>query len=268
MKRLFLSAVVMMAMAIPGMGELIAQDAMSGTVTYEQTTSLDYSGMMRGNDGAGMRHNNMMKDMRASLPKERKESKFLYFSDSKSLFVGGDAQTQRPIMERHGRRMMVSFENPTEPKLQEVYYDFDKRKKTELVGFMSRDFLVSGEIGISPWKLTSKVTKILDHTCMAAQMVRDDKAITAWFTSEIPVSVGPADYFGLPGLVLAVEIDGETALLATAIDLTPPADGLLVKPRGGKKVSQKKFDKIMAEKIKEFEETRDEDGGRVIRFRH
>lgn len=97
---------------------------------------------------------------------------------------------------------------------------------------------------------------------MAAQLKRDDQTITAWFTSEIPFSTGPDEFFGLPGLILAVEINGETAFLATSIDLTPPEEGVLSKPDKGKKVTQEEFNKIIEDKIKEFKETGGEKGNR------
>ena len=68
------------------------------------------------------------------------------------------------------------------------------------------------------------------------------------------VSIGPDLYGGLPGLILAIDIDGENVFLATSIDFTPPPDEILTKPTEGKKTSQKEFDKLVVEKIKEFKE--------------
>ena len=268
MKKLFIPLFVMAAVLITAAEKLAAQDIMGGTVKYQQTTKLDFSGLMRGNRDFQMRSSPRMKDMIASMPKERKDTKVLYFAEDKSLFVGDQSAAEVQSVEMGGRRMMFRFGGPSTTEVQEVYYDFGNNRKTEQIGFMTRDFLVSGEITKIAWKLTSKVTKILDYTCMAAQLERDDKAITALFTSEIPISAGPADYFGLPGLILAVEIDGKTAFLATSIDLTPPEKGILVKPKKGKKVTQKELEEIMAEKLKEVEETRDGKGPRRVIVRH
>lgn len=44
--------------------------------------------------------------------------------------------------------------------------------------------------------------------------------VEAWFTTEIPVSIGPKLYTGLPGLVLKVKTDKFT-MTATEINLNP-----------------------------------------------
>ena len=45
---------------------------------------------------------------------------------------------------------------------------------------------------------------------------------------------------------------GETIMMATSIDLTPPPAELFVKPDAGKKTSPEDFDRIVEEKVAEF----------------
>ena len=80
-----------------------------------------------------------------------------------------------------------------------------------------------------------------------------DRVITAWYTPEIPISQGPGDYWGLPGLILEVN-DERTAILSSKIVLNSEEKIDLEAPSKGKKVNQKEFDKIMAEKIEEMSE--------------
>ena len=91
---------------------------------------------------------------------------------------------------------------------------------------------------------------------MGAEISTDGQTIKAWFTSEIPISLGPGEFYGLPGIILAVERNGETDFLATFVDLAPPSADLIAKPRKGDEISQKKFDKIVEEKTREWEDTR------------
>ena len=144
--------------------------------------------------------------------------------------------------------------------MQKVFWDIDKNESTRQIEFMTRQFLISAPIEKIAWKLTREMVKIQDYTCMGAEMKQGEKTIKAYFTSEIPVSIGPADYSGLPGLILAVEINGETAFLATSIDLSPPDESVLILPDKGSKMSQGEFDKILQEKGKEWKETRSERG--------
>jgi len=40
--------------------------------------------------------------------------------------------------------------------------------------------------------------------------------IVAWFTAAIPVSDGPEGYYGLPGMILELEINNGTATISTS----------------------------------------------------
>jgi len=80
-----------------------------------------------------------------------------------------------------------------------------------------------------------------------------DRVVTAWYTPEIPVSQGPGNYWGLPGLILEVN-DERTAILCSKIILNTDEKVAIQAPSKGKKVSQKEFDKIRAEKLEEMSE--------------
>jgi len=90
---------------------------------------------------------------------------------------------------------------------------------------MGRTFIISDELETKPWKLTSKTTKILDYTCMGAELELGGKSILA------------------------------TAFLATSVELTPPAKEAVADLSDGKRVTQTQFDKIVDEKTKEYKET-------------
>ena len=87
----------------------------------------------------------------------------------------------------------------------------------------------------------------------------DDKPVmkeittTAWYTPDIPVSNGPADYHGLPGLILEIN-DGSQTLICTKIVLNPKEKVKIVEPTKGKKISQEKYDEIMEKKAQEMRE--------------
>lgn len=97
-----------------------------------------------------------------------------------------------------------------------------------------------------------------------------DRTITAWYTPEIPISQGPANYWGLPGLILEVN-DERTAILCSKIILNPEEKIALVAPTKGKKVTQQEYDKILADKMEEMSERfrggNRRGGGGAIRIR-
>ena len=83
--------------------------------------------------------------------------------------------------------------------------------------------------------------------------IDENPEITAWFTPEIPVSQGPSDYWGLPGLILEIN-DGRSSLLCSEIRLNQEAEEKIKRPSKGKKVTQSEYNTIMADKMEEMSE--------------
>ena len=94
----------------------------------------------------------------------------------------------------------------------------------------------------------SSKTNIMDQWEMPKE-----KTITAWYTPEIPVSNGPENYTGLPGLILEVS-DGKTTILCSKIVLNPKEKTEIKAPTKGKEVSQKEFDETVKKKAEEMRE--------------
>ena len=87
---------------------------------------------------------------------------------------------------------------------------------------------------------------------MKREMVPDTAAIIAWFTTDIPVSAGPADFQGqLPGLILEMDINkGQTVY--KALEITAKVNiSKIREPKEGKKVTAAEYtverDKILEE---------------------
>ena len=90
----------------------------------------------------------------------------------------------------------------------------------------------------------------------------DGREVRAWFTPRIEVSAGPGVYYGLPGLVLAVEMQqGDRTLEDIDIELKPLDKNVLKKPHKGKKVTREEYQAIVSEKLKEM-------GYQVLGFHH
>lgn len=77
--------------------------------------------------------------------------------------------------------------------------------------------------------------------------------VTAWYTPQIPINQGPGEFWGLPGLILEVNVD-RTTILCTKIVLNPEEKEGIKVPSKGKEVTQKEFEKITAEKMEEMRE--------------
>lgn len=230
---------------------LQAQENQSGTVVYEQTVKLEIK--LEG-DAA------QFADM---LPKERKSNKVLYFNPEVSSFQNGEsADNDAMNMSSGGGNMTIQMKEPE----NKVFTNLKKNTQLEQREFMTRMFLIEGKSPVN-WKMTGNQKMILDYPCQEAVTEIDSLPVNVWFTPAIPVSAGPGNYSGLPGLVLEVNSNnGKRMLLATSVELGPVDNNLLEIPKKGKKVSREEFTQIVDEKMKEMGGQKGE-GGNVMMIR-
>ncbi len=230
MKQIFLAFVLVFNMLI-----VKAQDNTNGTVVYEQVVQLEIK--LEG-DAA---------QFASMLPKERKSEKVLYFTPKTTLFEN-KKETEEENMHSANGNVMIRMAEPD----NKVFTDLEKGKQIEQREFMTREFLIEGEIS-NEWKLTGNQKMILDYPCQEAVIEKEDKKISAWFTPVIPVSAGPGNYGGLPGLILLVNVnEGKQITTAKSVDFNLVSKDVIMKPDKGKKISREEFDKIVEEKMKEM----------------
>lgn len=242
-------AAVLLA-AVSGAPRLAAQDFRGCTVTYQQTTRYDFASIF------GTFNNPEYNRWVASLPRKYEEAYVLYVTPDHSLYrKAPNAQDNPPEILQQALQKADYFQAPG-VLVRQVYDDFSAQQRISQVEFMTRLFRIAAPMESFSWKLTGKAVTILDYVCAGAETTEGENTVSAWFTSEIPVSAGPGHYGGLPGLILALEINGETAYQATAVDPAPPEADLLTRPGKGKNVTPEQFDAIRAEKLKEWKETK------------
>lgn len=150
--------------------------------------------------------------------------------------------------------------------------------------FSGKNFLIKDDLKTYDWKMEQETKMIGENTCFKATTVIERQArrtnisfgrrnnkedeekekeeepetmeqiiVTAWYTLDIPVSHGPNDYWGLPGLILEVN-DGRTQFVCTKIVMNPKEKAEIKEPKKGKVVSQKEYDEILEVKMKEMQE--------------
>ena len=197
--------------------------------------------------------------MAGKLPSEQKSEKILYFTEDEALFENYQGAGQADNFPEEESGMVIKMYEPD----NKTYLDLEEKKVIEQQEFMSRTFLIESDMKDDKWKLTGNQKTILEYACQEAYMESEDKTVHAWFTPEIPVSVGPGQYNNLPGLILALEInDGDQMLRATEVLLKPVSKSLLQRPEKGKKVTHEEFSAIVEEKLKEMGVESGGDGSR------
>lgn len=71
-------------------------------------------------------------------------------------------------------------------------------------------YLVYDKVPNIEWKIDKETTKkILGYECIKATAIFRGSPITAYFTKDIPYSVGPFKIFGLPGVILDIRVNNK-----------------------------------------------------------
>ena len=89
--------------------------------------------------------------------------------------------------------------------------------------------------------------------------------VTAWYAPEIPVSQGPENYYGLPGLILEVN-DGKTVILCSKVVLNSKEKVTIKPSTKGKVVTEKEYNKIVADKMEEMQKMNSGPGSGTFRM--
>jgi GLPGLI family protein len=130
--------------------------------------------------------------------------------------------------------------------------DFFYTQYLENVG----DFFIHDNVPSIVWSIDDKSTKkILGYECIKATTIFRGSPITAYFTKEIPYSVGPFKFFGLPGAILDVRVDGKNYDIWKAVKVdTNDKTKIDFNPQFEKftKIQVKDYIKLKDEKAKSF----------------
>lgn len=260
MKKLVIASFMLIAFSAQGQMK-------EGKVVYEQTMQ-----MGRIEDP----------EIAARLPKERKENFELIFGNNQSLWqvLPNTEGTDNSTVSGPGFVIRMAGNNDI------TYFDFIKGRRIDQREMFDREFIVEDTIMKLKWKLTGETKTILNYPVQKAvaerlgrrsimsmengemkrQEVADTSYITAWFTTNIPVPVGPQEFQGqLPGLILELNINNGR-IVYKAVEVSPKVNLASIKePRGGKKMSSDEFNKERERLLEEMRKN-NPGGNRVIRM--
>ncbi len=257
----------------------LAQD-FQGKAFYESKTTMDISGW--GNEMSEERKKQIAERMKSMFEK----TYILTFNKSESVYKE-EEKLDAPGGGRGGFRMMsvgggTHYKNVKEQQLLQEQEFFGKQflvkdslaklewvmgsetkkigkytafkatavKKVDELDFGSmrrRDRSNNekkGEVKVDSTK-TTKVTEEVEEP--------KEITVTAWYTPQIPISQGPGDYWGLPGLILEVQA-GRMTILCSKIVMNPEEKKEIKAPSKGKEVTKKEYAETVKKKMEEMRE--------------
>ena len=261
----------------------------SGQAYYESKTTVDMDAF-----GGNREMTEEMKKMIAERMKSMLEKTYiLTFNKDESIYKEQEKLDATPM--NPGFKMMMSSYTPGAQ-----YKNLKTGQIVEENEFFGKQFLVTDSIQDLDWQITKESKTIGQYIAFKATAIKkvdpndysmarpkkkDEKEnaevkkdtaqpqdpmdmieipeeieVTAWFTPQIPVSNGPGEYAGLPGLILELNMY-RTTLLCSKIVMNPKEAEKIEPPKKGKEVTRAEYVKIVKEKTDELRENFHNRGG-------
>jgi len=245
-------------------GSMFAQD-FSGRATYKTHRKSSFeldSTTIAANPG-------IQEQMEAQMRKMFQKTFTLDFTKSESMYKEEqELDAPKGPSANGGVMVMVMGGNGSSDILYKNISENRMAHKTELMG---KVFLIKDNLEAYDWELTGETKNIGNYTCYKAvyekeeediqidmidgevkeEKVTKKRTLVVWYTTDVPISNGPNNYGGLPGLILEVN-DGDLTIVCSELVLNPKEAKEIKEPVKGKIVTREKFSKISLEKTKEM----------------
>lgn len=171
----------------------------------------------------------------------------------------------------------------------EQYKNIKTKELFQKQEFYGKQFLVKDKLLSIDWKMGTETKQIGKYMCFKAtasipssdlswydfswDSLRSNSAdkksdsiksepkqvkmtdVVAWYSPQIPLSQGPLEYWGLPGLILEVNV-GKTTILCSKIVMNPDEKDKIKAPEKGKIVTKTEYQEIISGKMQEMRNNR------------
>ena len=205
-------------------------------------------------------------DLQKQLKKQMEREYTLAFTQAESNWKQVESLGAGPATASAGGAQIV-IQTGNEDRL--LYKNIGSQSFIEEEDLMGKPFLVQDSLPVYDWELTGNTKKIGEYEVQEAKYSRivdskrfsmgmeemevskDTINVTAWFAPQIPVSHGPADFWGLPGLILELQNEGMT-YIAERIVLNPSEPVEIEVPKKGEKIGREAYRALADEKMKDM----------------
>jgi GLPGLI family protein len=229
--------------------------------------------------------------MKSMIPEFRTDKFELIFNENASLFrsvVDDEAPDPFANAGGGGGGMRMNFRMPT----ANTYTDLAKQMQYEERAFFEKEFLIIDSLKQYKWKLSEETKTIAKQLCkkattmITAPQMRmrvsigggnntdttantprapKETELVVWYAENIPVSFGPDNYSGLPGVIMEIDQDNG-ANVTTAVEVSakyPKKE--LVAPSKGDKMNRAQFQENMQKLMQDMQRGGGRMGGMRIR---
>jgi GLPGLI family protein len=219
--------------------------------------------------------------MKSMVPEFRTDKFELIFNENASLFRSVvDDEAPDPFANAGGGGgggMRFNFRMPS----ANTYTDLAKQMQYEGREFFEKEFLIVDSLKQYKWKLSEETKTIAKQLCkkattmVTAPQMRmrisiggpgnnsdttsntprapKETELVVWYAENIPVSFGPDNYSGLPGVIMEIDQDnGATVTTAVEVSAKYPKKEL-VAPTKGDKMNRAQFQENMQKLMQDMQ---------------
>jgi GLPGLI family protein len=175
--------------------------------------------------------NSWAEQMKSRLPQYSTTYYDLVFDEHQSAFKLGKEAPDDPWKKMFGG---------TNEDEYLIYNNYDSGQTITSKQVFEKLYLVKDSLVPIEWRITNDTRKIAGFECRkAVGRFFDTLYVVAFYTDEIITPAGPANYVGLPGMILGVALPRfHTTMFATKLELETPTVKQLTPPTKGKKASR------------------------------
>lgn len=252
----------------------------SGKATY-QTKMIFGDFDMKPEGKESVMNDELMEQVKEVMKKSSEKTYFLEFTKNES-FYREEEKLQQPTT--GANHISVSFSSGASGNLYKNLKENYSLLENEQLG---KTFIIKDTLHNSGWELSPeskqigsytvyKATKAIKATIpdfiedegsesdLLSMIKREPKDLiyTAWYTPEIPIANGPENFGGLPGLILELHTPSMVYLCSEIV--LNPKKPIKIKTPKGKIISQREYDQMMTEQLKNATKTQKTSGGTII----
>ena len=268
MKTRFLLFIITLSL---GVSDVFSQN-IQGIATYKSQRKMDIQLDSTMNDG-------MKEQIMAMLKKQSERTYYLEFTNDESQYKQEVKLDDDSVIEGGAMKLVIAGNGGGNDVL---YKNLKENQYADQVEIFGKEFLIKDALENRDWVMEKETKNIGEYTCFKATYTttrtvmvaesssdgenkevtsEEEVTVMAWYTPQIPVKNGPANYGGLPGLILEVN-DGSETILCSKIVLNPEKGLAIKEPTKGKVVTATEYEEIMEKKMKEMNEQFEGDGRR------
>ncbi|CAH8282505.1 GLPGLI family protein [Mariniflexile fucanivorans] len=252
-----------------------AQKDFQGKAYYESKTTVDMSSF-----GGGDMSDERRKEIASRMKSMFEKTYILTFNQLESIYKEEEKLDAPGGGDSRFAGMMSSFSAGPQ------YKNIKNKELLQDQEFFGKQFLIKDSLPQLDWKMEGETKQIGQYMCFKATTTKTvntdnipnfrrpsrgeetetekpttkDIEVVAWYTMQIPVNLGPDEYWGLPGLILEINAD-RTTILCSKIILNPEEKDVIKVPSKGKEVTKEEYTAIVKKKTEEMRQNFRGSGG-------